>query len=233
MRVEHEIGLSFRADRPHHRAQVDRLDAARGEILEKEVVFRSPSAVLRPKRKIVLVDGGRVRRDGDEKADAFPGESVAHGGEESDRLRHPLVAQNEPRALTHHFVALVEHPPVAADQGAGVHLEEDGMGEILMQADHRVAQAEVILEKGVDLAWKGEPGRQRRNTLRRGRQPAPLLVDVFRAVRADRAPEERRREQEEANRGEPAPIAKEHAGSDHDRDARPNASECAGLGRRR
>ena len=91
--------------------------------------------------------------------------------------------QDEARALPHHLVAEVEHAPVAADQDVRVDLLKYGMGQILVQTDHRVAQAEVVLEIGVDLEREERASLSESLGPAARLRPSPLLQDEVGAVR--------------------------------------------------
>ena len=76
-----DILASIRANRP----QVDRPHPSGGEIRQEEIVLSFPPAILRPERKIVLIDGRGARRHRDEKTGAASRQGVAHRSDKVGR----------------------------------------------------------------------------------------------------------------------------------------------------
>ena len=93
------------ARRFHRRTEVDRADAIGGEFVEQQVVFGPPAGVLRPVGEIVGIDRGGVGWHSDEKPDPASLERGVHSREQGGRVRHPMVAQNQPGALLDRFLA--------------------------------------------------------------------------------------------------------------------------------
>ena len=78
-------------------------------------MLRGLTSILRPMRQVVLVDRRPVRRRSDQEMDFPRPEVLVHAYKHVRRIRHPLVSQEEARALPHRFLAEVEHASVAAD----------------------------------------------------------------------------------------------------------------------
>ena len=134
------------------------LDAIGREALEQKIVFGRLARRSAPRTAGLLIDGRRVRRRCDEKADALPLELVAFiAREHVDRLGDALVAHDEAGALPHRLLAEIEHAPVPAHSTASLPDAQHRLGQVLVGADHRAAHAEMILEIGVDGGRKRQP----------------------------------------------------------------------------
>ncbi len=192
------------------RAQINRCHALCGEVGEKHVVFGRLAWILRPKRQVVLVDGGRVGRHCDQEADSPRLELVVHAHEHLCRLGHPLVAKQKTGALTHRFLAEKEHAPIAPDKHQVVAEAEHRFGQFPMRRDQLLSQAEMVFEIGVDRCRQCKPIRRGRGQPWRRRKGAPFPENARGTVRRDQADHERRGEHTKSKEGENPTMAQEH-----------------------
>ena len=88
-------------------------------------------------------------------------------------VAHLSVAQDESGALTHHVPAKIEHAPVAADEDLLVAVDHR-MREVPVGVNHRLPEAEMILEISVGLTRKCPERLEAARRLRGGRQHAAL-----------------------------------------------------------